>query len=182
MYVLHIVQYVNICLSSSLSIPYEGGNQSPCSQSKHGCLRPRKKTKSLVVLFEISVKVMLVQMLFHSEAPGLTSPRYEIFFTVIQLNMQVYLSLWRRQTKSSPISAKFFYSLLLTIRWVQNYWNFCNIFIRSKDMQNFRFSVFLTVHVYLKTYFYENYTAKSTFYAEFRSVGIFEIYFTVQKI
>ena len=108
MYVLHIVQYVNICLSSSLSIPYEGGNQSPCSQSKHGCLRPRKKTKSLVVLFEISVKVILVQMLFHSEAPGLTSPRDEIFFTVIQLNMQVYLSLWRRQTKSSPISAKNF--------------------------------------------------------------------------
>ena len=33
---------------------------------------------------------------------------------------------------------------------------------------------FLTVHVYLKTYFYENYTVKSTFYPEFRSVGIFK--------
>ena len=48
------------------------------------------------------------------------------------------------------------------------------------NILDFRF--FLTVHVYLKTYFYENYTAKRTFYAEFRSIGIFEISFTVQKI
>ena len=32
----------------------------------------------------------------------------------------------------------------------------------------FSIFVFLTVHAYLKTYFYENYTVKSTFYAEFR--------------
>ena len=38
------------------------------------------------------------------------------------------------------------------------------------------------MHVYLKTYLYKNYTAKSTFYAKLRSVGIFEIFFTVQKI
>ena len=153
MYVLHIVQYVNFCLSSSLSIPYEGGNQSPCSQSKHGCLRPRKKTKSLEVLFEISVKVVLVQMLFHSEAPGLTSPRYEIFFTVIQLNMQVYLSLWRRQTKSSPISAKIFIA----------YYS--------------RYGVFRTIGIFAYLYPFQRY-AKFSIFSFFNSARLFKNLFS----
>ena len=38
------------------------------------------------------------------------------------------------------------------------------------------------MRAYLKTYFYENYSVYSNFYAEFRSVGIFEISFTVQRI
>ena len=40
----------------------------------------------------------------------------------------------------------------------------------------------LTVRACLKTYFYEKYSVYSNFYAEFRSVEIFEISFTVQKI
>ena len=75
-----------------------------------------------------------------------------------------------------------FYSFLPTERWVQNRWIFCDIFICSKDTQQFRFLGFLTVHIYLKIYFYENYAAKSSFYAEFRSAGVFEISFTIQKI
>ena len=46
----------------------------------------------------------------------------------------------------------------------------------------FSFPVFLTVRAYLKSYFYQNYSAYRTFYAESRSVGIFEISFTVQKL
>ena len=45
----------------------------------------------------------------------------------------------------------------------QNRWNFRDISIRSKDMPNFRLSVFLTVHSYLKRYFCENYLPKDLF-------------------
>ena len=38
------------------------------------------------------------------------------------------------------------------------------------------------MHAYLKTYFYENYTVKIPFHAEFRSVKMFAISFTVQNI
>ena len=68
-----------------------------------------------------------------------------------------YITLWRRQTKSSPIFAKRLQ--LLVVRWVQNFSNFWDISIRSKDMRNFRFPVFLTVLAYLKIYFHENYSA-----------------------
>ena len=52
----------------------------------------------------------------------------------------------------------------------------------QKLCKNFSFPVFLTVRAYLKSYFYQNYSAYRTFYAESRSVGIFEISFTVQKL
>ena len=87
-----------------------------------------------------------------------------------------YITLWRRQTKSSPIFAKRLQ--LLVVRWVQNFSNFWDISIRSKDMRIF----FLTVRAYLKIYFYENYSVLNTFYAEFRSVGISKISLQVQKI
>ena len=93
----------------------------------------------------------------------------------------VSFTLWRRKMKSSPIFATIV-RLLPTVQWVQNRWNFCDIFICSKDTRNFLFLVFLTVHAYLKIYFYEYCTVKSTFYTEFRSVGIFERSFTIQKI
>ena len=52
----------------------------------------------------------------------------------------------------------------------------------QKLWKNFSFPVFLTVRAYLKSYFYQNYSAYRTFYAESTSVGIFEISFTVQKL
>ena len=80
--------------------------------------------------------------------------------------------------KSSPI----FYGLFLFVRWAQNFSNFWDISIRSKDMRNFRFQVFLTVFAYLKTYLNENYSAYGTFHAEFRTVEIFKISLTIQKL
>ena len=46
----------------------------------------------------------------------------------------------------------------------------------------FSFSVFLTVPAYLKSYFNQNYSAYRSLYAESRSVGIFEISFTILKL
>ena len=74
-----------------------------------------------------------------------------------------------------------FYGLFLFVRWAENFSNFWDISIHFKDMRNFRFPVFLTVRAYLKTYLNENYSAYRTFYAEFRTVGIFKISLTVQK-
>ena len=52
--------------------------------------------------------------------------------------------------------------------------DFLRYLYRSEDTQKFCYFGFFEVHAYLKTY--------SNFYAEFRSIGIFEIYFTIQKI
>ena len=51
-----------------------------------------------------------------------------------------------------------FRSLFLVVRWVQNFSNFWDISIHSKEMRNFHFPVFLTVHAYLKIYFQENFS------------------------
>ena len=44
---------------------------------------------------------------------------------------------WGRRVKGDPISL---------LRYVQTRWDFCDIFISSKDIRNFRFSNYLTVH------------------------------------
>ena len=93
------------------------------------------------------------------------------------------LILWRRQTKSSPIFANIL-QLINNGTVSSKPLEFMRYLYSLQRFFFLRFSIFLflTVHVYLKTYFYENYTAKSTFYVVFRSIGIFEISFTIRKI
>ena len=65
--------------------------------------------------------------------------------------------------------------------WYAEFRTFKDISIRSKDMQNF-WVFFNSACLFENICFTKNYSVHSNFYTEFRSVGIFEISFTFQKI
>ena len=53
--------------------------QSPCSPSKHGCLRPRKRVSSLKVLIGIMPRCWQKCFKFQSEAPDFIPHQYLLF-------------------------------------------------------------------------------------------------------
>ena len=91
------------------------------------------------------------------------------------------MTLWRQQTKSSPIFAKLLQPVFSDMLSSELF-EFLRYLYLFQRYAKFSFSGFLTVCAYLKTYLSENYSAYRNFYAEFRTVGIFKIYLTVQKL
>ena len=70
----------------------------------------------------------------------------ELDFAGLRSDLSVLYNTFDAGKRKVRRFSRTFYSLLPTERWVQNRWIFCDIFICSKDTQQFRFLGFLTVH------------------------------------